>query len=139
MSSAAIRTTGSSMKPSDCSSNSIRDSTSFRSLQSSTQASARKAARLSHDISAAASASSTIFRQRSGSITAPVVDLSVQIRLCPSPFPLNRHRRELQHLGGFFDVQTAEEPEFHDLTLARIHCCQTRQSVVESNELGRSL
>src|SRR5215471_4004037 len=135
MSSAAIRTTGSSMKPSNCSSNSSRDSTSLRSVPSTAQASVRNGPRSSLASADAASARSMIFCQRSRSIIAFLADLSVEIRLCPSPFALNRHRRELQHLGGFFDVQPTEESELHDLTFSRIHRFQTRKGVVQSNEI----
>src|SRR5580704_2126860 len=86
-------------------------------------------------ISSAAWKIDSIFCQFSGSTRKPLTKFAAEPTFCETPVTVNGFFGDLQNVGDFHDRQTAEEPQFDDLALARVDESEPFQSVVDSDEV----
>src|SRR6059036_2811297 len=98
----------------------IIDSTSRRSAASSPHCAPTKAARSASSQASAAWKISVICLQRSGFIATHPFEAGVQPCARGPPFSFGGRHRNLQNLAGLCQRESAEEPQFCYLALARI-------------------
>src|SRR5713101_392920 len=108
--------------------------TSFRSSSSPLHACARKEALCPASRSSTADRSWSTFCQRPGFIPSLRLKLLVEPSFCLQPLALDRDWRDTEYLGGFFDGQATEVPEFDDLALPNVDPRQPPEHLVHGDD-----